>query len=163
MHLALKKTEKFIDMSIPYLLVVLLIITAIDIFFEEIAFKYSIAIDITDNVIILFFLGDLGFKYRRSSSMSQFVKSSWIDIIAVIPFYMIFRVVEEFAFAAEIVKGGQDAVGIAENVEKEASTLTKEMKNQKIMMRSEKMMRYIKILARVPRLAKAVPFFDKPK
>lgn len=163
MHSALKKTEKFIDMSIPYMLAVLLTITAVDFFFEEIAIKYSHAIDIIDNIIILFFLADLAFKYMRSKNIPQFVRANWIDIIAVIPFYMIFRIAEEFAFMSEMLKSGKDTVEIGASVEKESSIALKELREAKLAMRSEKMLRYIKIAARIPRLAKAVHFFERPR
>ncbi|RMD57472.1 hypothetical protein D6825_03950 [Candidatus Woesearchaeota archaeon] len=98
----LESVEWFVDRSVPFLLVIL---TFLIIFgFTEYADKYHDQIIILDNIIIAFFVVDLLFKYNHSKSLVRFFKVYWIDIIAVFPFYLIFRlyfVVKEAAFATE--------------------------------------------------------------
>lgn len=159
----LHKIEHAIDASVPYLLVALLIITSIDIFYAEMAEQYASQIELIDEIIISLFIIDLAFKYRRARSVPKFLKSHWIDIIAVIPFYMIFRLVDEFILVSEVVKEGQQTLHIAEGVEKEAAVAARDAKEIKVVARSEKMLREVRILSRAPKLAKAARFFENPK
>lgn len=157
------KIEHAIDTSVPYLLVALLIITSIDLFYAEMAEQYAFQIELIDEIIISMFIIDLAFKYRRAKSVPEFVKSNWIDIIAVIPFYMMFRLVDEFILTSELVKESQQTIHIVEGVEKEAASAARDAKEVKTVARSEKMLREVRILSRTPKLAKAVSFFENPK
>jgi len=157
------KIEHAIDASVPYLLVALLIITSIDMFYAEMAEAYANQIELIDELVISLFLIDLVFKYRRARSIPEFFKSHWIDIIAVIPFYMMFRLVDEFVLTSELVKESQQTIHIVEGVEKEAVTAARDAKEIKVVARSEKMLREVRILSRVPKLAKAAGFFENPK
>jgi len=158
----LYKTEHAIDASVPYLLVALLIITSIDLFYAEMAEQYAHQIELIDEAIISLFVIDLAFKYRRARSIPEFIKAHWIDIIAVIPFYMIFRLVDEFVLTSELVKESQQTIHIAEGVEKEAATAARDAKEIKVVARSEKMLREVRILSRAPKLAKAAKFLEHP-
>ena len=162
MHPSLHRLESWIDTSIPYLLVALLVITAIDIFSPEIAEEHLLEMEIADNFIISLFVIDLAFKYRKARSMPKFIRSNWIDILAVIPFYMIFRFVDEFILTSELVRESQQTVHIAAGIEEEAAKDIKELKSAKAITRSEKMLRELRILGRVPRIAKAAHFFEGP-
>lgn len=162
MRSRLHKIEHFVDKSIPYLLVILIIITLIDVFYVEIAERYLHTIEFIDNIVIAFFITDLAFKYKRASNIPQFIKNNWIDIIAVMPFYFMFRLVDEFLVASELIKESQQSLHVAAGVEKEATTAAKELKDAKMITRSEKMLKEIKIFSRIPRFVKALDFFEKP-
>lgn len=165
--------ETAIDASVPYLLVILLIITSIDIFYAEMAHTYSNEIVLIDNAVIWLFIIDLLFKYHNAKNAPRFIKENWLGIFAVMPFYFIFRFVDEFVIASELVKEGQQTLHIAEGVEKEAATAVKDIKGAKIITRSERMLRELRVLSRIPRFAKAarliphfakaVRFFENPK
>lgn len=159
----LHKIEHAIDISIPYFLVILLIITSIDIFYAEMAHEYAYEMEIIDTAIISVFVADLAFKYKRARNFPEFVKFNWIDILAVMPFYMMFRFLDEFILTSEIVKDGQQTIHIADGIEKEAASAAKDAKGAKIVTRSEKMLREVRILSRVQRFAKVVHFFENPK
>lgn len=94
--------------------------------------------------------------------MPQFIRSKWIDIVVVLPLYMMFRFVDEFLLTSEVVKESQQTLHIADEVEKEAAAAIKDAKSAKIVTRSEKMLREVRILGRVPKLAKAARFFENP-
>ena len=163
MHRILSKAEIIVDKLIPYLLVGLIIIIGIEIFFPVVAETYPSTIQLADNVVIGFFIVDLAFKYRRAKNVSEFIKSNWVDIIAVIPFYLFFRVMEEFVLVSNVVKEGQEVAHVASGIENGAACATKELRNFKMITRSESMTREIRVLERMPRLLKAVHFFEKPK
>ena len=55
-------------------------------------------------VIVSFFVIDLMFKWHHTPKLSKFVKLYWIDIIAVFPFYLLFRV---YFVARELIGAGE--------------------------------------------------------
>ena len=109
MHPLLKKLEHFTDRIIPYLLILLAIVLGIEFFFKDIAEKYYSLIFSVDITIIVFFSLDLIFKFNRVRKIKLFLKKYWLDIIAVFPFFLLFRVVEEvfaiFRISTELGEG----------------------------------------------------------
>jgi len=99
------KIEKFVNWSIPLLVVLLLIAIVIELSTEE-ARKYDKELAIFDYIIVSFFLVDLTFKWLHTKKLKKFLKLYWIDIIAVFPFYLIFRayisILEIFPFGESI-------------------------------------------------------------
>lgn len=98
----LERIEKFVDESIPYMLVLLAVIIAVEFF--HLADAYHKYIVLADYFIITFFVVDLCFKWYHTRKVVKFVKLYWIDIIAVFPFYTIFRL---YAIAAEVIATGE--------------------------------------------------------
>ena len=189
MHIILHKLEKRIDELIPPLLILLLIAIILELFFTEIAHRYSDYIDILDGVIILVFLIDLGFKYHRIKHIPKFLRTCWLDILAVFPFFLLFRAVELFRFPAIFETGQQilhEGVEIEKEasavlketskvgkvtregvaIEKEASAILKEVSKEaaeaKKLTRTGRIVRYFKAIGRTPRFLRALPFFEKP-
>ncbi len=74
MHPTLRKIELLVDKSIPYLLVVLIIITLVDVFHAEVAKEYLHTIEFVDNAVIAFFIADLAFKYKRAQNTAVYKK-----------------------------------------------------------------------------------------
>ena len=95
MHPILKRLEHLTDRIIPYMLVVLAIILIAEFFFKDIAFVYHNIITTADLIIIFSFSLDLAFKFNRVRKVKLFLKKYWLDIIAVFPFFLFFRLVEE--------------------------------------------------------------------
>ena len=158
--------EVFIDKLIPWLLIILLIILVIEIFFHELALKYHLYIEIADYFIILGFIMDLIFKYMRIRDIPKFLRSSWIEIIAIFPFFLVFRLFESVALffggATETASSAQKAVHIGIGVEKEVgeviregSKITEEISKAS---RAERFARFLRPIARSLRLLK---FKDK--
>lgn len=161
MNKFLQKLEIFIDHIIPYLLIGLLVVIIGEIFYPEQFHHYQLEVDIYDTIVILAFATDLAFKYNRVRKLKKFVKKYWLDIIATIPFFLIFRVLEVFRIS-EFLETGQQILHEAAGVEKEAAAISRESKAVKLT-RTERFLRYFKSLGRFPRFIKAMKFFEKPK
>ena len=90
---ALKWIENFTDSIIPFLLVLLGIMIILEnplltlVHLEN----YEPWITLIDYVIVAFFVIDLIFKWFKVKGILSFLKMYWLDIIAVFPFFLIFR------------------------------------------------------------------------
>ena len=93
----LKKIEVVVDKIIPLLLVILLFVIIAELLFKEEINNYIVYIDIFDMFLIIIFSVDLMFKYSRTRKMKFFFKRYWLEIIAIFPFFLIFRLYEGFA------------------------------------------------------------------
>ena len=98
----LHSIERFVDEVIPYMLVLLTIFIVVE--FTGVAEEYHSYIIWADYVIVSFFVIDLMFKWHHTPKLSKFVKLYWIDIIAVFPFYLLFRV---YFVARELIGAGE--------------------------------------------------------
>ncbi|MFC2174855.1 hypothetical protein ACFLQ2_03205 [archaeon] len=147
-----KKMEKLVDQAIPPALVLLLIIIIAEIFFHDEVKPYSLYIEIADMLVIALFVVDLAFKYHRLPKPRPFVKKYWLDILAVFPFYLAFRLIEivaafgkmerYFHLVQDILHGG--------------------VETERIAARGEKFTKFLKPLMRTPRFLKAAGFFKEP-
>lgn len=108
----LLKLEKLTHKIIPYLIILLLFIIIIENPFWSIMDlePYSLEISIMDSVIVFFFVADLIFKWMKTRKIRKFLKLYWIDILAVFPFYLIFRTYSLFLRGAEITETAQEIV-----------------------------------------------------
>ncbi len=156
MRLWLHKLEKAVDRSIAPLLVILLAIIILELTVQSFE-RYHHYVDYFDLFVIVVFAVDLGFKYNRVRNIPKFMKTYWIEVIATIPFFLIFRVIE-FAGLAELIERGQHAVHEAQELpklEREASGIVKEAG------RGSRTLRYARIGSRLPRFFKASIFHEK--
>ena len=166
MHPLLKKLEHFTDRIIPYLLILLAIVLGIEFFFKDIAEKYYSLIFSVDITIIVFFSLDLIFKFNRVRKIKLFLKKYWLDIIAVFPFFLLFRVVEEvfaiFRISTELGEGQKFFhIGLeTEKLAKEEKALRElaELQKETELTRTRLFARFF----RLPRLTKVFPFYEKP-
>ena len=103
------------------------------------------------------------FKYIRVRKVPLFVRKYWLDILAVFPFFLFFRVFE-FAFGAwgqtaqsilheglEIEKEGSKVVREAEKFAKEGSRVAREAEKVGKLSRSQKFARFLRPIFRLPR------------
>ena len=99
--------EKFIDKSIPYLLIALAVVIIIDnpLFVLVDLHQYEIPVLFFDTIVIFFLVADLVFKWFHIRNAKKFFKFYWLELIAVFPFYLVFRL---YVFAAEIAKAGEE-------------------------------------------------------
>ncbi len=168
----LHKIESFVDRAIPYALIVLAFIIIAELFFKEFAEKYHLLLLILDYAIISFFVIDLIFKYNRIRNFKNFFKECWLDILAIFPFVLVFRLVEEIVFltrfSAEFKEGQSILHTIVEGRREfaelfgKSEKLIREAEAAGKISRTERILRVMRPVARVPRLVKAIPFYEKP-
>ncbi len=102
----LQELEYFIDKLVPFMIVALAIVIFLDNPLWSLAdlYKYESEILIFDSLIVLIFSLDLIFKWFHIRRTLPFLKHYWLEIIAVFPFYLGFRLfifLREFAVAGE--------------------------------------------------------------
>ncbi len=103
MHKLLKAIEKLVDRAIPLLVVILAVVIILE-FTSDIK-RLEPGITYLDYLIIAFFVVDLAFKWHRTKNILKFIRFYWIDILAVFPFYLMFRV---YSSAAELLRIGEE-------------------------------------------------------
>jgi len=90
------KLDKFIQDIIPPALVALLTVSIIEMFYD--VGRFSFLIDVFDLFIIAIFATDLYFRWFETPHLSSFIKKHYLDIIATIPFNLIFIGIDYLAF-----------------------------------------------------------------
>ena len=161
MYFNQKSVRKAVDKVIPYALIILLVITLFQVFFPEKAEPYIATFHFIDLGIISIFVLDLYFKYQRSKTIPLFLKSSWMDIIAVLPFFLIARIIEEALLLAQV----GDIVETVDQVielEHDSIKLVKQAEKEAKFIRVRYLNRFLRPLARSPRFVKAFTFFERP-
>lgn len=105
---SLKAIERFVDKSIPWVLIALAIVIILDNPLWSLVdlHEYEIPVLIFDTIVVLFLVADLVFKWFHIKNVKKFFRYYWLEIIAVFPFYLVFRV---YIFAAEIARAGEEA------------------------------------------------------
>jgi len=168
--------EVFVDRAIPYLVFLLLIIITGEFAFHDIMNQYRLYVHVTDYIIIGFFLIDLCFKFYRVRNVKIFFKKYWLEVIAVFPFILVFRLFEELFIVlrfTEPIEQGQkvlhtvtEAARISEEqkIIRELSTLEKETRVFRSIEEGTRLSRTSMFLRffRLPRLARAIPIYEKP-
>jgi len=148
----LHKIEIFADRSIPYALVLLLILIIGEVFFTYKIERFSFYVSIIDGIIIGVFVVDLSFKYVRSKNIPKFFRNHWLEIIAIFPAFLVVRVVEEFIIIANLEESfllSQEALEVEARAGTRASRL-------------HYFARFVTPLARLPRFLKAFKFYERP-
>lgn len=113
----LELTERFINIGIPILVILLAGIIVLD--FTHGLHKYEPYVTYFDYFIVAFFTIDLVFKWNKTRDVRRFLRLYWIDVLAVFPFYLVFRV---YAFSRELLKIGEE-VSEAQKIAHEAVLL----------------------------------------
>ncbi len=164
------RAEHLVDKIIPYAIFILLIVIIIHFFFQDFAHHYEHALELIEYSIISLFVVDLVFKFIRVRKIKPFVRSYWLDIIAVFPFYLFLRAAEEIYFLlrfSDTVKEGQSALhaslGVKElsAVEKETAKIAREAEKLTRFSRSKFAVRFLRPITRIPRLVKILPYFER--
>lgn len=153
----LKEVELVVDISIPYLLILLTFLIIIEFSLTGAAEKYSLFFDISHGVIIFIFVLDLIFKYQRTRTLKQFFTHYWLDILAVFPFYLVFRLFEQLTLLFRFSELAQESQKILhEGLEIERVVAKEAQEAEK---GSKLLPRFLRALQRSPRLLKARVFF----
>jgi len=93
--------ERFVEKSIPFLLVAIVVMLIFE-FAANLA-PFQAYIDAFDFIVILFFALDLYYKRTHCNSWTYFVKNYWLEILATIPFFWIFRIPAQPSEALRVV------------------------------------------------------------
>jgi len=174
------KIEVIVDKAIAPCLIILLAVIIMEIGFGGMVETYNLQlpIEIADYTIIAIFTLDLVFKYMKVRHIPEFLKRYWLDIIAVFPFFLLFRFYELAAglLSPALSEGAQTAQQLLHEgtaVEKEGAMIVREaetiVKDAEKMLKTEraaKFTRFLRPILRSPRLLKSAPhttkFFSKP-
>ena len=160
MRPVLEKIELWADrLIVPALFGVLFIVVA-ELFFPEFAHDIHSEIVLLDTVVISIFVVDVLFKLHRASTWKGFLKSHWLEVLAILPFFLVFRIVEGVFIAAELVDVSQHTAHLAEGAR---SGRIAEFFRTPELTRSSRFARLIRFISRTPRFAKAAEFFESPK
>lgn len=160
--------EKIVDTFIPYALAMLLLIIIIELLYRETAKQYSFLITMLDGFIVLIFFADLSFKYIRAKNIPYFLGHYWLDIMAVFPFFLVFRLFEEILLLTRFGEQFSSAQSIvhevvtAERLGEEEARIVAEAEKTGKASRLRIISAYFKPLGRLPRMAKAISFFERP-
>lgn len=154
----MEKTEKVVDKMIVPALLAVLVIVVLELFFTETAHHYDELINMADLAVIGIFAVDLSFKYHDASTKEGFLRSHWLEIMAITPLFLVFRVFETLRVfsSAEI---GQEAAHLAEGAR--SGRFSNFFRSSELA-RSSRFGRFVRVITRSPRFAKAAEFFRHP-
>lgn len=136
------------DFLLPYAIILLAVDLVINLFFFEIYSIYNFYFLILQWSCLSIFFSDLLFKFFRASTIPQFLKTSWFDILAIFPFFLIFRMFEALGLIGTLsgaVSEAQGVIGTGSDIERRAH-----------------FERFLKPLLKTPRFAKVLHFYNKP-
>ena len=171
MKLWLHKIEVIVDKSIPYLVTILLILIIGEFTKYKLIQENANIVLLIDYFIVIIFVIDLAFKYYRVRNAKTFIKRYWLDILAIFPFFLIFRLVEEvllfFRISSELAESqkilhtGVEIGRIGEQAAEEIRIL-REIQETTRLERTARLARIIRPIERIPRILKVFHFFEKP-
>jgi len=144
-HPLLEKIEKINSKLILPAIVILFILILIELFFHVENEEQALAVEILDFIVIAVFVVDLIFLGIKAKSTRFFFKQYWLDLLAVFPFVLLFKLFESFArffTAAERITVGQAIFHESLEVSKAAARAE----------RFAKFGRYVRVGARIIRV-----------
>jgi hypothetical protein len=89
LHRHIHTAEWFVDKATLWVLGILTLLIIAE-FTIDLA-PYEHYVTVLDIFIISFFITDLSFKYAHTTTLLRFVRLYWLEIIAILPFYYLFR------------------------------------------------------------------------
>lgn len=160
MYKYLEKFEDLIDKLILPSLIAVFFIVVIGLFFRDFYSRYKTTIAILDNIVISIFVIDLGFKVYRAKEWENFLREHWIEVVAVMPAFIFYRIIEGLFIAIEYVEKSQHVAHLLEGLR--SGRFAVFFKGGELT-RSERLARFIRPISRSPRLAKATNFYESPE
>lgn len=149
-----EKVEHYNAKLIPFALVVLAAIIIYELFLHYENHTLELAVKILDGLVIAVFVIDLIFLAVRAKNARFFFRNFWLDILAIFPFSLFFEMVNALyrvVVATERIAIGQAIAHETLEVSKEARVLSK----------SGKAARVIKMIARLVRIVTKSHFFTR--
>ena len=104
----LRWLEKFVDRVVPILLIILAVVVVLENPFWTIAdlHPYRDQLFTFDTLLVIFLAADLIFKWYHIRNLKTFVRLYWLELIAVFPFYLVFRL---YVLSVEFARAGEQA------------------------------------------------------
>ncbi len=146
-----EKVERVNRRLIPYALLVLLVLILAELFLEVENTAAERAVRFADYVVIAIFVVDLIFLALRAKNTRFFFANYWLDLIAVFPFSLFFRLLSELFRGIEFLE--RAVVG--------QYIFHESLEVEKIVARETRLMKYVRIAARVIRAATKSRLFVK--
>ncbi len=144
----LEAVERVVDRAVPYVLALLTLLIILE--FTRVASAYHDFFVRMDIFIVAFFVIDLCFKWYHTREVLKFIRLYWIDILAVFPFYAVFRlyfaVTELFAAGESVQKVLHETVLLRE---------TKLLRESEYAAKLAKEGRFVRVIARSLRILRA--------
>ena len=162
------KFEIIIDKLVPYSIAFILVHFAGAFMFPDFFHKYDDIIIFLEVFLVTFVLGfDVWFKYRRARNKRYFLRHHWLDIIAVFPFMILFRVFEEVYLITRLVPV---EIGIADTQKvlhelRGADEAVRLVREAEVVGRTSRVGMFGKMfrpIVRIPRVLKGMAFFEHP-
>lgn len=153
----LRKIERWVDRLIMPALFAIVVIVVLEVFFHDFAHEHHFWIEVTDILVILVFGTDLSFKFHRASGWEGFLRKYWMEIIAVIPVFLVFRVMDLIRFSLQSFELGQHILHLVERSGRFAAFF-----RSGELSRSTRFAGFIRGFTRLPRFAMAAHFFESP-
>lgn len=136
------------DSLLPYAIILLGVDLFFHLFVSNFYSNFEIYFSILQWSCLSVFFSDLIFKFSRAATIPQFLKTSWFDILAIFPFFLLFRVFETLGLIGTLsgaVGDIQGVVGTGSDIERKAH-----------------FERFLKPLLKTPRFAKVLHFYNSP-
>ena len=146
------KLREFIDKAIFPALILLFVIIILEFFYKTFTEEYYFYIEIIDVLIILIFIIDLIFKYLNVRNVPKFFRKYWLELIAVLPLFWVFRAFEGFAsifgLLGETTKEGQQILHIGVEIargEEGVAIVTKTSRFERFLEPLSRLFRFFKM------------------
>lgn len=119
-HIA--QLEKITNRLVPFLVLGLLVILLLDNPFWILVdlHRYETLLALFDATVLFFFVIDLIYKWQHTQEWKLFIRLYWLDVLAVMPIYLLFRSYTELA---RIFRGGEEITETAQKVAHETVLL----------------------------------------
>ena len=160
------KFEIIIDKLVPYAIGFILLHFVGTLFFDKQLHAYEDFIIFLEFFLVTFVLGfDLIFKYRRTKDKKAYFRHYWLEILAIFPFMLIFRLFEEAYLitkilpAEESISVSQTAAHEIKGVNKGAQVIVREAQ---LSGRASRSLLFAERLSKFPRILRAAIFFEHP-
>lgn len=85
-----KRLLLYFNIFIIFLVFVSVVILMLD-WMYDLTTKQTLVLNVIDSFVVLMFIIDLVIEYKILKDKSKFLKYYWLDIIAVFPFFVMFR------------------------------------------------------------------------
>ncbi len=112
----LQAVEQTVDRMVPFFLVLLFFSILSQFLYPEFLEPYGTYLEVFDWIIIGLLVVDLVFKFIKTSTTKNFIRKYWIEIIAVLPFFLVFRTLQGFAVAVRFLTGGALVIPVGSQV-----------------------------------------------
>ncbi len=160
MNRYLRLLESITHELIPYLLIGLAFVIIVEnpLWTLYNLHQFETTLVIFDGIVVFFFVTDLIFKWFKVKNATKFIKLYWIDLIAVFPFYLAFRLVSE---VSQLFKLGSEVSETAQKIAHESilikeTELLKEARN----LEEVRLLRESKIFREARPLIRFLRFFE---